>query len=488
MVELDLDEYVRANSILYEERLSRSISALDGKRMLSRRAFIEIGEEVKRFVKGDSQMRLFVLPGLRGVGKTTILNQLHAQLISEMNVPPSRILHVSMDEATGILGAGMKELANSYERLIGKALHSLSSEEKVFLLVDEAQYDRNWGVVAKVIFDNSLNVLQLVTGSSALDLQINPDVARRASFREIWPMDLIDYRLLRGGPGELSNLGNELSHRLLTAADLSDAQGSIARMPKEGINRLEPDEFELSRFLRVGGYPASTSGDNEPYIIDGIYRSLEKVIMFDLGRSENYETDTLAKVMGLVGLVAASGRISYEKLGASVGLSKPTVMRILEDLRKAGALIRIDSLGSDFVKTRKTPSFRPATPGLRLAILWKAGAWRGSEAQYGLLLEDAIAAILHHARQQGAIANFYVDDREAMADFIVQRVDASRVVVEASWGKKDHRQAVSSMRTHSAAYAVNCAKNAIIACDEAEGIIDVPRAALLHDATLSRHF
>ncbi|MEI6796551.1 MAG: hypothetical protein WCK39_06780 [Methanomassiliicoccales archaeon] len=69
----------------------------------------------------------------------------------------------------------------------------------------------------------------------------------------------------------------------------------------------------------------------------------------------------------------------------------------------------------------------------------------------------------------------------------MQRVDASRVVVEASGGKKDHRQAVNSMRTHSAAYAVNCAKIAIIACDEAEGIIDVPRAALLHDATLSRH-
>jgi predicted AAA+ superfamily ATPase len=226
MTTFDLDEYVRANSVLFEDRLAQSIKNDSGHEMMRRQASLDIGREVMRFVSGVSENRLIVLPGLRGVGKTTILNQLHHQLIEEGRIPASRILHVSMDEAMGILGVGLFELAGSMERLIGKAMHSLRDDEKTFILVDEAQYDPKWGIAAKAIFDKARNVCQVITGSSALDPQVNPDVARRASSREVWPMDLGDYQLLRKG-SELSSIGGQVTRCLLTATNVAEARRDI---------------------------------------------------------------------------------------------------------------------------------------------------------------------------------------------------------------------------------------------------------------------
>lgn len=241
----------------------------------------------------------------------------------------------------------------------------------------------------------------------------------------------------------------------------------------------------MGRYLRIGGFPLSTSSANDAQIIDGIYRSLEKVIAVDLVCGKNYETDTLSKVMGIMGLIAASGRISFEKMAATSGLSKPTVIRVVEDLRKAGALIRVDALGSAYDQMRKTPQYRPSTPGLRMAMLWKAGAWRGTESQMGVLLEDAVASTLDHAKQAGMIASFYADDGPDSADFLVQRMDGLRVVMEVSWGRKDRRQARTTAARREAAYAVICAKNPIMVFDEDEMVIEVPRAAMLYDAALS---
>ena len=51
--------------------------------------------------------------------------------------------------------------------------------EPVFILIDEAQYDRDWSLNGKLIFDGSQNIFMIFSGSSALKLSYNSDAARR---------------------------------------------------------------------------------------------------------------------------------------------------------------------------------------------------------------------------------------------------------------------------------------------------------------------
>ena len=62
-------------------------------------------------------------------------------------------------------------------------------EEKIFLLIDEAHYDKNWARFAKTLYDKSSNIFMLFTGSSALELESNTDAVRRMKIERIYPMN-----------------------------------------------------------------------------------------------------------------------------------------------------------------------------------------------------------------------------------------------------------------------------------------------------------
>ena len=53
---------------------------------------------VDDFLDGHSDNRFFVLTGLRGVGKTTILYQIYEYLFKEKNIPQNRMLYLKMQE------------------------------------------------------------------------------------------------------------------------------------------------------------------------------------------------------------------------------------------------------------------------------------------------------------------------------------------------------------------------------------------------------
>ena len=52
---------------------------------------------IDNFLKGENINRFLVLPGLRDVGKTTILFQVYEYLIKEKNVTPQNILYFACD-------------------------------------------------------------------------------------------------------------------------------------------------------------------------------------------------------------------------------------------------------------------------------------------------------------------------------------------------------------------------------------------------------
>ncbi|KZX12294.1 AAA family ATPase [Methanobrevibacter oralis] len=58
--------------------------------------------------------RFIVLPGLRGVGKTTILYQLYDYLIKEHNILPNQILYLSCEDLNSLTDCNILQTINIY--------------------------------------------------------------------------------------------------------------------------------------------------------------------------------------------------------------------------------------------------------------------------------------------------------------------------------------------------------------------------------------
>ena len=144
--------------------------------------FEEIKSFIDNFIDGNNVNRYIVLPGLRGVGKTTILFQAYEYLINQKNVNPNQILYFSCEELNKIEDCDIYDTIKYYL----KEFHNSSFQtvdEKIFLLIDEAHFDKDWSISGKLIHDKSKNIFMICTGSSALNLEYNAEAARRMQWQ-----------------------------------------------------------------------------------------------------------------------------------------------------------------------------------------------------------------------------------------------------------------------------------------------------------------
>jgi predicted AAA+ superfamily ATPase len=149
--------------------------------------FEYLKKNIDNFLDDIDDERFLVLPGIRGVGKTTLLYQVYDYLLNKRKVPYDQILYVSCDDLNDIAKCSIRELTEIYL----KNLHDTNIrmlKKKIFLLIDESQYDKNWALSGKIIYDRTINIFMIFTGSSALHLESNPDAARRSYSYEIRPV------------------------------------------------------------------------------------------------------------------------------------------------------------------------------------------------------------------------------------------------------------------------------------------------------------
>ena len=66
-------------------------------KFLHRDEFFEIKNLIDDFIENETYNRYLVLPGLRGVGKTTILYQLYDYLLKEKDISQNQILYLSCE-------------------------------------------------------------------------------------------------------------------------------------------------------------------------------------------------------------------------------------------------------------------------------------------------------------------------------------------------------------------------------------------------------
>lgn len=173
-----------------------------------RQSFFAFKETIEKFLNNslEEYEKIIILPGIRGIGKTTLLMQIlkfekflednDINILTNVGRLDERLyLDVSKLKLEGI---SLNDFFKFYEKTNDFNFENLN--KKLLILLDEVHYDDNWGLFLKNIFDRTKghkNILVIATGSSALNLRMNPDLSRRSSVTEMHPMKFSEYLILK---------------------------------------------------------------------------------------------------------------------------------------------------------------------------------------------------------------------------------------------------------------------------------------------------
>lgn len=193
-----------------------------------------------------------VVRGPRQVGKTTLLNQVIDELLTQ-GVDPKRIFRVQFDDIPDLrkLQSPILDLSAWYaDNVIGESFHAFARRANgpVYFLLDEVQNLPDWATQLKHLVDLQ-PVRAIVTGSSALRIEAGRDsLAGRINTIEIGPLLLREVSEMRG------------------------ADALVPYLPYNGLAALKHKEFWLelrqfgqthralrdtayAAFSEFGGYP-----------------------------------------------------------------------------------------------------------------------------------------------------------------------------------------------------------------------------------------
>ena len=102
-------KYLQNQLVQIPFRLRTYVQDEQGKKYPQRNIYIKIDKYLKDFLHNpEAHDRWIIIPGLRGVGKTTILAQLFLNHYQE--VDQQRMLYISLDEVVNVLGSSLKDV------------------------------------------------------------------------------------------------------------------------------------------------------------------------------------------------------------------------------------------------------------------------------------------------------------------------------------------------------------------------------------------
>lgn len=462
----------------------------ENKKILPTRfVFVKFKKLIEKFLtnKLSETEKIVLVPGIRGIGKSTLLTQIYAiekflkpkdkNLLKNIGKLDERLyLDVSQLHVDQI---SLNDFFNFYEEI--KEFSFEKPNKKILILLDEVHFDENWSLFLKTLFDRTkghCDVLVIATGSSALQIKMTADLGRRADIWEFFPMKFNEYLILKYDKFPLPGLSDYLQDTLFNSSKANEVFEKL-KIKSQAIRKFfiesVPPKSEAD-FFESGSFPSTVRIENKQKSIEKIKSVIDGIIAKDIITLKKFKTQTIAKISDLLYLLAQSDLISYSKLKETLRIERiETLENLIEVLITSGLLIKVKTYGKTYGSTRKTPKLLFITPSLRSAVLnnmYLAGI-------EGKKLEDYFALIyLKNLKSHAQYAvNLSYDLAEGGADFVLTLKDRSNVVIEVGFNKEEINQVRSTLKKTGGKYGLVFGSSQLELIDNS--IVKVPLKFLL---------
>lgn len=432
------------------------VDGVSGESYPHRNLFVQLRQHARGFLSGNTYNRLMILSGLRGSGKTTLFAQLFFDLA---DVSVNRKLFISLDKVRA-LGVSLIDALAVYEKEILNCFFE-KLDSPVFLFLDEVQYDDNWALVLKTIYDRTHNnkVCIFATGSAALKLQYGRAAAdiegRRAQYEHLFPVSFTEYLKIKNGKFEEKGLAGDIRKVFTQSANADEFfTGMASLVPRAKRYWSDVNSLEVMRYLKYGSLPFVVSEKDLQKIHQRTYRVIERIIRGDIVTLGGFEVRTIAKIPEMLYVIAHSDIVSTDTLARNIGLSRPVVVDILRSMEKSEVLLRIPPSGSVSGRVRKPSRYTFWASSARAALFHTFGSTLSEEVNKGKFLEDVAALYLHRVFVSQNRWNLFYDPSANASDFMVTGGDRA-IVFEVGFGGKDGKQVYKTMeRINKKAFGV----------------------------------
>ncbi|MBI4253249.1 ATP-binding protein [Candidatus Uhrbacteria bacterium] len=435
-----------------------------------RHLVFRIEKYVKDFLKGERDVRWVVIPGLRGVGKTTVMAQVFVGAIETKTSATAHFLYLSADDLLP-RGLTLTDALDAYEYILGTPFEKL--DQPTFIFIDEVQQSADWARVLKSLYDRARNIFIASTGSSAVSLQSNPDVARRAKFEKLFPLSFGEYEMIKNNVFPQAGLKDQIKTAVYGAHTADEAFQNLKNLESSVAQQWSCFErADIDDYLMNGTLPF-TLKDIAPSAYDSLNILIDRIIDKDIKDLGQFDAQTLSAAKRLLFIMADSNELNINKTKDIIQLSYNTTLAVLDAFEKAELVTRIPAKGSSAAKTKNPAKYFFMSPAIRAALLGVSGIPETFLMRRGKFFEDI--AVLHFYREflSTGIGALSFDAAQGGADFIFQIADKKQIVCEVGVGRKGYDQAKKSMERFRADFGlVICDTDVMISRED--NVVKVP--------------
>jgi len=426
----------------------------EDKKFKYRKVFDNLKNGVDDFLGGYKENRYVVMPGLRGVGKSTLLFQLYEYLTNEKGIEKDRILYLSMDFVNKTIKEDIYTLIETFiERFHNES--AITLKKKLFIFIDEAHLDPDWSITGKIFYDQSNEIFMVFTGSSALEFELNLDAVRRTQYQAIYPLNFKEYLYLKYDNESPKNISEVLMEAIITGKIEKALKKEREIINKLNLNR--PYDQVWKSYLLTGGFPNSIT-TKEIDIYSKTYRIISRVVEEDLPHYKEYKNGTIKSIYEILRYLALQkpGELSESKLASSLGISSGTIHDILKTLVKTHLIFPVTPYGGVGKQIRKPYKYYFLSPTLKSTINDVYGWYSPNTNEFlGILSENLVASTFHlMMKNKKDILGLFYPTKEGNVDFILKTFDEKIIPVEVGIGKKGKKQVKTSMNKYASDHGV----------------------------------
>jgi len=270
-------------------------------------------EIIKKII---AEKGLYVISGLRGVGKTTILAELSKTIEHSIYFNGEIIVKYGAD-------------------LLDVLHHSEKLGYSTFM-IDEIHTIPNWEKDIKIFYDETHHHT-IITGSSAVALKVQgSELSRRAIIFNLKPFSFREYLYFRTNKEfEIVKIGDLLDRKKLSII----------------MKQIVPYAPEFELYTKRNALPAAYF-ENKPDVYLNI---VERVIRYDLQSLREIDagyTDAAFKVIKFIA-TSSPGEVSYSGLANSIRKNTRLVQEMIRLLSYAGLLYIVPPEGSGHKAIRR---------------------------------------------------------------------------------------------------------------------------------------